>query len=166
MGVGPGVGSVDLVPPVALQRSGAAVDARRHRLHRDIPRAAVGVGIAVHNGGHRGRNHGGLFLVVRVGFEILVGGAAGVDACGAGRAAVFGGSGVGGGTGGSGGFGVGVGGFVFEALYDFEDEDGEDGTGDGADPVDPLGAVEFLDDDGGCEGTGWVERTAGPENTC
>ena len=56
---------------------------------------------------------------------------------------------------------TGVGDFVFEYLDELVEDDGDDGAGCGAHPVDPVFVVEDAGYDAGAEGAGGVERAAG-----
>jgi len=54
-----------------------------------------------------------------------------------------------------------VGDFVFEDLDELVEDDGDDGAGCGAYPVDPVFGVEDAGYDAGAEGAGGVEGAAG-----
>jgi len=56
---------------------------------------------------------------------------------------------------------AGVGDFVFEYLDELVEDDGDDGAGCGAHPVDPVFGVEDAGYDAGAEGAGGVEGAAG-----
>lgn len=54
-----------------------------------------------------------------------------------------------------------VGSLVLEDFDELVEASCYDGTEDWSEPVDPVVAFEVASDDGGTEGAGWVERSAG-----
>lgn len=53
---------------------------------------------------------------------------------------------------------------VLERFHEVEEQHGQNGAGEGPDPVDPVVPHKAAVDDGGTEGTGGVEGAAGPED--